>query len=198
MSTVSYGDLKFEIFPGVYEPSDDSLLLAENLDVSEGEEILDIGTGCGFLAIVAANDGGVVVATDINPNAIECARFNARSQDLDGRIDFRLGDLFSPVSGEFDLIVFNPPYLPVSREESTGAPIEHSWNGGPNGRKVTDRFLTEASKFLKSEGRILLVQSSLSNVEKTVEKIQEGGFMVETKSRKFFFERIYLLRARRS
>ncbi len=75
--------------------------------VAPGMRVLDVGTGCGILAGVAAQLGATVVATDINERAVVCAQ-----QNLDGLdVDVRCGDLFEPVAGErFDLIVCNPPY----------------------------------------------------------------------------------------
>ncbi len=72
---------------------------------------LDLGTGTGVQAIKAASHSERVVATDLNPRAIEFARFNARLNGADA-IDFRVGDGFAPVGSEkFDLIVSNPPFF---------------------------------------------------------------------------------------
>src|SRR5688572_18246060 len=71
--------------------------------------VLDLGTGSGIGAVFAARKGASVVAVDINPEAVRCARINALLNHVDERIDVRLGDLFEPVRGEeFDLVLFNP------------------------------------------------------------------------------------------
>jgi predicted RNA methylase len=72
---------------------------------------LDLGTGCGFQAFLAAQHSERVVATDRNPRAVEMAAFNVELNEL-GTVECREGDLFEPVAGEtFDLIVSNPPFI---------------------------------------------------------------------------------------
>ncbi len=198
LPTVHYQNMAFVVEPEVYEPAEDTFLLADDLDVREGEHVLELGTGCGLLAILAAKAGARVLATDVNPAALRCARNNSRTHDVEKRVEFRLGDLFEPVDDErFDLIILNPPYLPVPREEELGTPLDRAWEGGPDGRNVIDRFLDELPEHLGPQGRVLLVQSSLSNVKKTVRQLEEKGFEVETVSKKLPFEELFLVRARR-
>lgn len=98
----------------VYWPAEDTFLLAENMKVKENDVVLDMGTGCGILAVLAAENAKKVVAVDINPYAIKCAEKNAEINGFEEKIEFRLGDLFRPIRSneKFDLIVFNAPYLP--------------------------------------------------------------------------------------
>src|SRR3972149_4355762 len=74
---VYFGDFVFLVDENVYEPSEDSFLFAENLDVKEGERVLDMGTGCGIVGVLAARKACEVVAVDVNPHAVRCARENA-------------------------------------------------------------------------------------------------------------------------
>src|SRR5262249_6027472 len=75
------------------------------------ESTLDVGTGNGVQALLAARHSRRVTATDINPRALRIAAFNAALNELPP-LDLREGDLFAPVEGEtFDLIVCNPPYV---------------------------------------------------------------------------------------
>jgi len=184
----SFKGKRFVVFSGVYEPAEDSLLLAESLEVRKGDEVLDVGTGCGIQAILASERAGRVVATDASPLAVENARHNAALNGAD--VDVRVGDLFEPVRGErFDLIVFNPPYLPCEGEDA-------SWCGGRSGREVTNRFLDEVASHLKPGGRVLLVQSSLSGIEETLERLRGLGMSAEIVAEgAFFFERIAVIRA---
>lgn len=72
---------------------------------------LEIGTGCGALALVAASHADHVVATDTNPRALNLASFNAAINGITN-VEWRLGSLFDAVEGEtFDLIFCNPPYV---------------------------------------------------------------------------------------
>ncbi|KXB03465.1 hypothetical protein AKJ47_02200 [candidate division MSBL1 archaeon SCGC-AAA261G05] len=188
-----YQDQKFKIHPEVYTPAEDSFLIADNLDVRKDEEVLEIGTGCGLLAILAAQAGAKVLATDVNPKAIECAKENAQDKGVADQIEFKLGDLFKPIGErKFDLIIFNPPYLPVSRSELTGIQLEKAWAGGSTGRKIIDRFLDDLLIHLEPEGRSLFVQSSLSGIRETFKKLHQMELQVTTKTEKLSFERIYL------
>lgn len=75
-----------------------------------GKRAVDVGTGTGVLAFLLARRGATVVATDVEPRAIACARENAERLGLAASVDFRLADLFP---GEpADLVVSNPPWLP--------------------------------------------------------------------------------------
>lgn len=193
-NVVFYRRDKFEVHLDVYEPAEDTFLLADNLDVHRGERVLELGTGCGLLAILAAEAGAKVVATDINPSALECARANAVTHGAADRIDFRLGDLFEPVSGErFDLIIFNPPYLPVRSEEALGASPDLAWEAGPDGRAVIDRFLEGLLGHLAPNGRALFVQSSLADISKTLRVLETKGFQVKILLEKLPFEELFLL-----
>lgn len=182
----------------VYRPEEDTFLLAENLRLQGGESVLEVGCGCGLVALLAARKAARVVATDLNPMAVEAAKMNVQANGLEAQIEVRLGDLFEPVRpGEkFDLIVFNPPYLPPDVEEPRDW-LTRAWCGGEKGRKVTERFIHGIAGFLKPKGRVLLVQSSLAGIEETRRKLRAEGFSVRTVGkRRFFFEVLVCLEAR--
>ncbi len=79
---VHFGKYVFNVWENVYEPAEDSFLFAENLAVEKGAQVLDIGTGCGLLGILAAEKADNVVAVDLNPYAVCCARENAALNNL--------------------------------------------------------------------------------------------------------------------
>jgi len=155
---VYFKDYVFMVDEHVYEPAEDSFLLAEKMTVEEDDAFLDMGTGCGILAVLAAEKAKSVVAVDINPYAIECAIKNAEMNGARERIEFRHGDLFQPIkpNERFSLILFNAPYLPSEPDEERSW-IGKAWAGGSNGRKVIDRFVMNAPNFLAAGGRIQLV-----------------------------------------
>ncbi len=192
---VFYKNLEFEILKDVYKPAEDTFLLADNLDIESGEYVLELGTGSGLLSIISAKKGANVIATDVNTLAIECAKKNAERHEVNGNIEFRIGNMFDPISDEvFDLILFNPPYLPVSKEESSGDVIERAWDGGLDGRKFIDEFLSGVGEYLKPGGRFYFIQSSLSDVQKTLSELRRNNWEFIKKSEKFFFEKIYLFK----
>lgn len=194
---LEYNGLIIHTHPEVYEPAEDSFLLAENLDIKGTDNILEIGTGTGFIAVVASKKSGKVIATDINDYAIKCAVKNAVTNKA-YNIELRKGDLFEPVSGEkFDLILFNTPYLPTSEDEKLNGKLNAAFDGGLKGREIIDEFLIHVMDHLNENGRVQLVQSSLANNEKTVLKLEELGFEAEITAReKCFFEEIVVITAK--
>ncbi len=200
LQVVFYRGARFLIFPGVYSPAEDTFLLADRLEVHAGEKVLELGTGCGLLAVLAAKEGGIVTATDVSPTALRCARLNASINGVSDRIFFRLGTLFRPVDNEeFDLVIFNPPYLPTTVEEALDDQLDRAWNGGRDGRAVLDPFIRELSRHLPLSGRALFVQSSLSGVRKTCRMLEEEGLKYRIiSSLKFPFEELLLFLVRKS
>lgn len=193
-----YKDHIFYVFPEVYEPSDDTYLLADNLKVKKGCEVLDIGTGCGILGILASDMADRVVAVEINPYAVRCAKINAEINDAAEKVEIRQGSLFEVVQPEekFDLIIFNPPYLPINENEVGTEWLEKAWNGGPSGRDVIEKFLKDVSLHLREKGSILMIQSSLSDLTETVRKLEKIGFAVKILAEiKVNFEKIHLIQA---
>jgi release factor glutamine methyltransferase len=90
-----FADCVFNIHENVYEPSDDTFFFADNLNVKEREKVIDLGTGCGFLGIIAAKKASKVIAVDINPYAVHCAKMNAKLNEVNNKMFFLQGDLFS-------------------------------------------------------------------------------------------------------
>jgi release factor glutamine methyltransferase len=196
---VWFRNLKFDITEDVFEPSEDSFLFAENLDVQEGDVVLDLGTGCGILGIVAAEKSKSVLAVDVNPYAVSCAKQNASLNHVRGKMGFLRGDLFSAFSGDFlfDVILFNAPYLP-SEPDEVETWIGRAWAGGATGRDVVDRFIPPAVGHLKPSGRILMLQSTLTGLELTIQKFQQCGLAasVKAETKLPFFETIHLIEAK--
>ena len=153
---------EFTITPGVFSPIGTlaSEFLAKNLIVNEGETVLDLGTGIGIQAIIAAQKAKRVLATDVNPKAVLCAKENVKRNNLEYKIEVREGDLFQPIQREkFDLIIWNPPYLQLEPQSI----LEQSWCCGRNNALI-DRFLNESKKHLTKCGRIEMVYSTLGDL----------------------------------
>ncbi|MDI6643828.1 MAG: class I SAM-dependent methyltransferase [Methanobacteriaceae archaeon] len=191
---IRYKGLKIKTCNNVYIPAEDTFLLADNLIIRTGDKVLEIGTGTGLVAIYASKIAKDVVATDINPWAVKCAKDNVELNQIHN-VKVRCGNLFFPLKNQkFDLILFNTPYLPTEEYEKIDDDLNAAWDGGADGRKIIDLFLENVKDHLKEDGRVQLVQSSLSNVEKTVNKLEDKGFeTVITASKKLFFEEIIVI-----
>ena len=193
---LTFEGLSLYIFPEVYRPSDDTFLLAKHLDVSAGEDVLDMGTGCGLLGILSAKRGAKVMAVDISPYAVSCAELNAKLNGVASRIDAEQSDLFQKVSGKFELVIFNPPYLPMDQNDRTKGWLEKAWQGGKSGREVIERFVKVLPSYLKPNGRMLMVLSSLTDPEKVVHALESQRLDVAIlEEESFEFERLIVLRA---
>jgi release factor glutamine methyltransferase len=187
-----YYGLRILSHPQVYEPAEDTFLLAETVGVRPGEVALDMGTGTGIIALLMARKARFVLGVDINPFAVELARENARINGIKN-VEFRVSDLFENVEGRFDVVTFNAPYLPGKPEE----PIDLALVGGETGREVIDRFISEVRDYLNPRGRVYLVQSSITGVEETLRRFRDEGLDARVVARKHvFFEDIVVVQAR--
>jgi len=153
----------------VYQPEADTLLLlrAAQAEVRSGDRVLEIGTGSGRIAAALVQDCDIV-ATDINPHAVFCAREQG--------VDVIRCDLFSGLRGSFDLILFNPPYLPTQPEERIDDWLEYALDGGATGRDVIERFADGVGGVLTPEGRILLLVSALTGIAEVCGQFDRYGY----------------------
>ena len=139
---------------GVYEPREDSFLLEREVKkLARGKKVLDVGSGSGIQALAARGaDAKEVVASDIEPESLKELRRK--------KLKVVKSDLFSSLKGKFDLIIFNPPYLP--RDEREDSNSSRATTGGAKGDEIILKFLRGARKHLEKDGAILIVVSSLT------------------------------------
>lgn len=143
----------------VYPPSEDSLFLIECLEVVPNESVLEIGCGSGIVSLHCANAGAQVTAGDVNIAAVELTRKNAKANDLDVKVVRT--DVYDSVSGTFDTIIFNLPYLPVNED----IPLAEAWSGGEDGLGPLPRLLEGAPEHGNEGWRVVIVVSSLMNLK---------------------------------
>jgi methylase of polypeptide subunit release factors len=155
--------------------------------------VLDLGTGSGVCALCAARLARRVVAVDLNPEALRCARINALINGLDGRVDWRPGDLFAPLAGErFDLVLFNPPFL-------LGEPRDHrdaAWRSADLPR----RFAAGLDAHLNPGGVAWLLLSSFGDASAQFElELRRAGYRLAVQARRRYVNEIAtVLRVSRS
>ncbi|AKB28232.1 putative methyltransferase [Methanosarcina siciliae T4/M] len=182
----------------VYEPAEDSFLLTDTVleEAEPGMHVLEIGTGSGFVsAVLRTNVKGIrVLATEINPHAALCAKANG--------VEVIRTNLFSGLKpgsskASFDLILFNPPYLPTSEEEKVPGWLNYAFDGGISGRETLDRFLDEVGNYLKPGGKILVLISSITGLEAVTEKMKKLGFEIGVvRRKKVSFEELMVVRGK--
>lgn len=199
---VEFCSLKLFLHPDVYEPSDDSELMVEAARKYAFGKVLDLGCATGVFGIASAKKKEVssVVCADLNPTAVELAEKNAKANGVEKKVSATKTDLFSafPSNEKFDVIGFNPPYLPTTPAERVHGTLNLAFDGGLSGRKITNKFLSGFDRHLSPGGILILLQSSLSGIEKTTNVLEKKGFAVEKiSSKKFFFEEICVLVARK-
>jgi release factor glutamine methyltransferase len=166
-SLFHYNGLAVELHPEVYDPAEDSFLLLESLTVNSKDKLLELGTGCGLIALACAQQGAHVICTDINPYAVQLTTKNIQHNHhlLKGPIEVRQGNLFSAIKSNelFTVIVFNPPYLPTKPTDKTSGWQHIATDGGPTGLRLTQRFLQGLHNHLQPQGSAYFIVSSLSN-----------------------------------
>ncbi|MCX8197757.1 MAG: methyltransferase [Candidatus Micrarchaeota archaeon] len=195
---ISFGSLRISVCESVYQPSEDSFLLAAYASSLSGK-ILDMGTGTGIVALAAAssNPRNDVVGLDISQKAVECAKKNAAANGVSNAVFFQ-SDLFSATSEKFDAILFNPPYLPTTREERLLLGDENlAYDGGESGLEVFRRFVSQAPSHLFLGGKIAVIGTSLGDgIEKAMEELESRvGPASVLAQESFFFEKIALIEA---
>jgi release factor glutamine methyltransferase len=173
-------------FPGVLKPPSDAFLLAQQLRqecLGEQSSVLDLCSGSGILAIVAAQSGaGRVTAVDISRRAVLATRLNSRLNGVPVRTV--RGDLFAAVPGErFDLIASNPPYLVSASDRLPRRGSHRAWDAGASGRAFLDRICDRAQYHLSPGGVLLVVHSSLCSEQATVDALRLRGYDVRVVAR---------------
>lgn len=185
LGRTEFWSLPFKVTPAVLIPrADTEILVEEALEKAGGASaILDVGTGSGAIAVALAHElpAAQVVAVDCSAEALAVARENAVMNGVDGRISFREGDLFALETGEYDLILSNPPYIPaadipalmpeVRDHEPRGALV-----GGEDGLEAYRALARQAPTLLKDKGW-LLVEVGIGQAEAVAALLETAGFM---------------------
>ena len=174
----------------IYQPAEDSYLLSKILKkeiptlLKENSNLkfLEIGSGSG-INLKTALELGIkkqnIFSCDINPKAVEHCK----------ALGFQCtySNLFENIEGKYNLIIFNPPYLPKDEKEPVDSQL--ATTGGKQGSEIINKFLKQAKNYLKENGKIFLLTSSLT---KGIDFKKLGYKEKEIGCEKLFMERIYV------
>ena len=173
----------------IYEPKEDSFLLANKIQNMKSVKTLEVGIGSGLVTNELIKISKIVIGTDISYDVLleyKKSPNNINSIDLVCCINC---DVFR--HNVFDLIVFNPPYL------SSHDIVDLAVDGGIDGIQITVEILETIYPILKINGEILFVSSSFSNYVKIINLLEKQGFQVKIVDKyHVFFEDIILIHAK--
>lgn len=160
--------------PGVYRPQPDTWLLARavrRVGMSRGARVLDVGTGTGALALVAAENGaGEITAIETFSPAAWSARVNVALRRVPVRV-LQVDVASYRPDRPYDLVMANPPYVP-SRSTVPSSRRAVAWDAGPDGRSLVDLLCDQARSLLAPSGSLLMVHSAVCGVERTLERLR--------------------------
>jgi release factor glutamine methyltransferase len=179
----------------VYQPAEDSQLLADSVlpYVEAGDRVLDAGTGSGYVARrIEVDTGAWVIGSDINPHA--CRQAAAAG------VPVVRADLLTPFrEGAFDVVVFNPPYLPTDADREWDDWMEEALSGGETGREVVEPFLEDLRRVLAPHGEAFVLVSTLTGVDAVRDHARANGLTtMEAASEAHSFEKLVVLHLRPS
>jgi release factor glutamine methyltransferase len=172
-ASIDFNGRKIIVLKNVFAPVPwDYNLLARSVlaEVKETDKVLDMGTGSGIQAILAASKSSDVTAVDVNPSAVECTRCNVEINKLSSRITTVESDLFEKVDGRYDLIIFDPPFrwsAPRDLWERSCADKDYA---------TLKKFFEEAKQHLKDNGRMLIAFGTSGDLAYLKQLIRKNGF----------------------
>ena len=157
--------------------------------ISKNSIVAEAGTGSGYLTSIIARFVKKVESYEKNEDFFNLSRKNLEMLKIDN-VDIYNKDI-SDLKGKFDLIIFNPPYLPEEKHEDSETKLVTT--GGKYGYEILERFFKDAKKFLNKNGKILIVFSSLTKKKKIDSLIKKYGFKFKLlEEKKIFFESLYV------
>ncbi len=179
------------VLPGVFPPGlfYSGAFLARHLNatrIPKGSTVLDLGTGSGVASVFAARWARSVIAADINPDALRCARINALLNQVEGRVEVIRSNLFERLNGRnFNVVLFNPPFL---KGEPTSS-FEQAFRSGD----VAPRFARTLGRHLRPKGRCLLVLSTQGSGAEFLSALKSNGFQCQLSDEESHFQERFLL-----
>ena len=207
MLTLNFKEYSLDIPARVYLPSDDTDLLLEIIDEKiiktnkKYNKAIEIGSGNAFLSLAIYDNVNELYSTDINPIVIDYL-LNVKERYNLEKMKIIYSNLFESIdeNEKFDLIVFNPPYVPTEELSEDGDLDEINGydlavNGGQDGREIIDKFLDKLPLHLSEKGECYLLISSLNKPIEIIENLKQKNLNSEIiGTKKLFFEELFVLK----
>ncbi len=170
-----YKDCIFKLNTGAFPPYYGSFLLERSVHSIKGMNVLDVGTGTGFFAVLSAKRRARnVTATDIVKESVKCAKENSALNGVKDIVRVMRGSLFSAVTGKtFDVIFANVPILPSPEHKADAMSIGR--DGGSDGKEILYRMLKESPQYLNKRGRICFTHFDFTDVRGTMDVMKKCG-----------------------
>lgn len=206
MTILNFKQYSLDIPARVYLPNDDTTLMISVLEEEiiksnkHFDSAIELGSGNGFLSLEIYDNVNELISTDINPIVIDYLlnvkeKYNLEKQKI------IYSNLFDSIdkNKKFDLIVFNPPYVPseeiLSEDDDEINGYDLAVNGGEKGREIIDLFIEQLPRHLKDTGVCYLLVSSLNGVSEIIGKLSDLKLNSQIiDSKKLFFEELFVLK----
>ena len=189
LGTREFYGREFEVTPAVLDPrADTETLIEAALPLGKNKtpfRILDLGVGSGAIAVtlLAELPNATCVATGVSPEALAVAQVNATANGVSNRLNLLQADWFYGITGQFDLIVSNPPYIPAGEIEGLGVDVKNydplgALAGGLDGLEAYGHIARGAVSHLSPFGHVLLEIGA--GQERNVQRLFEASGFVPT------------------
>ena len=163
---------EYSVLPKVYKGSTDTELFCKILKIKKNQDVWDIGTGTGLIALTARQKGArYVLATDLNPDAVKNAKKNSGLLGLE--IDVRRADVFGSINKKVDIITFNPPFTDQQAKQ------RHEISFWDKDHKIIRIFFSNLKKHLKPSGKAFIAWSSFGDTNKLRRIAKEYNFSLK-------------------
>lgn len=175
----SVDGLDLVIPDNVYDPAEDSFLLAENVVINPNQKVLEVGSGSGYVSLYLVQKFPLAeyFCLDVNFSAAIATHQNAIRNKMS--LHVYSSNLFTAITSQnnfkqfFDIVLFNSPYLPCVDEGM----LEKAWSGGRDGLEIIIPFIENLSMVLKSTGVVYLVVSSKTNQSKLIKLFNSNNYL---------------------
>jgi len=181
-----YNDIRIRVMPGVFHPGfffSTRFLLQYLTDIDlSNKRFLELGSGTGLISIFAARRGSMVTASDLSTKAVGNTKTNAALNNT--VIETVFSDLFTALTGKFDIIVVNPPYYakPVTRES------ELAWHSGED-HLYFKKFFGQLGAHIHDQSQVIMVLTKGCDMHRIFEIARQTGFEMDLlRERNVFFD----------